>query len=191
MVPAKLTVYSSKIIYNYVFLISNQCCCCCHVLKRFARAHAHTSYPRCVCSLFHQALSQQTRHHLQLLLSLPHVGVQLEDFLEVAAGRQVVLQQRKKWIKKYMIIKQIQKSSCFSRTNFTAPSSLYEPGRVCRRLSCCSAPAAARSHSPVWPPQSDSASGGKWLWRGVAKRTKSQREPLVSFCPSGRYRSYG
>lgn len=42
-------------------------------------------------AVFHQALSQQARHRLQLLLGLPDVGVQLEDLLEVAAGGQVVL----------------------------------------------------------------------------------------------------
>lgn len=45
----------------------------------------------CVCSVVHQALSQQACHHLELLLSLLDVWVQLEDFLQVAAGRQVVL----------------------------------------------------------------------------------------------------
>lgn len=58
---------------------------------------------RCVCvraavfyrlRVFHQTAPQQTRHHLQLLLGLLDVGVQLEDFLQVAAGRQVVLPQR-------------------------------------------------------------------------------------------------
>lgn len=43
-------------------------------------------YPPCVCSAFHETLSQQARHHLKLLLGLLNVGVQLEDFLEVAAG---------------------------------------------------------------------------------------------------------
>lgn len=42
-------------------------------------------------TVLHQAPSQQTRHCLQFLLSLLDVGVQLEDLLEVAAGRQVVL----------------------------------------------------------------------------------------------------
>lgn len=44
-----------------------------------------------LCCVLHQTLSQQGRHRLQLLLSLPDVGVQLEDFLQVAAGGQVVL----------------------------------------------------------------------------------------------------
>lgn len=41
--------------------------------------------------VLHQTLPQQGRDRLQLLLSLPDVGVQLEDLLQVAAGGQVVL----------------------------------------------------------------------------------------------------
>lgn len=44
-----------------------------------------------LCCVLHQTLSQQCRHHLQLLLSLPDVGVQLQHLLQVAAGGQVVL----------------------------------------------------------------------------------------------------
>lgn len=43
-------------------------------------------YPWCVHGVVHQALSQQARHHLELLLRLPDVWVQSEDFLEVAAS---------------------------------------------------------------------------------------------------------
>lgn len=44
-----------------------------------------------LCRVLHQTLSQQGRHHLQLLLSLLDIGVQQEDFLQVSAGGQVVL----------------------------------------------------------------------------------------------------
>lgn len=49
-------------------------------------------YPR---STVHQALSQQARHQLKLLLGLLNFWVQMEDFLKVTAGRQVVLEKRK------------------------------------------------------------------------------------------------
>lgn len=53
---------------------------------------------------------------------------------------------------------------------FTAPVNPCEPALVCRRPSCCSAPAAEPSHSPLWPLQSDSVSGSKWLWRAAKTR---------------------
>lgn len=67
---------------------------------------------------------------------------------------------------------------------FMAPVDPYKPGLVCRRLSCCSAPAAAQSHSPVWPLQSDSVSGSKWLWRRAENRTGVRGKaagPFLSF----------
>ncbi|KAF3833931.1 hypothetical protein F7725_025135 [Dissostichus mawsoni] len=53
--------------------------------------HQFICYPWCVCRAVHQALPQQTCHLLQLQLGLPDVGVQLEDFLQITAGRQVIL----------------------------------------------------------------------------------------------------
>lgn len=131
-------------------------------LRRCVCVRAAVFYPRRV---FHQTLPQQTRHHLQLLLSLPDVGVQLEDFLQVAAGWQVVLPQRSN-----IKIRRISNHVKTQMGRLTAPANPCEPALVCRRPSCCSAPAAEPSHSPVWPLQSDSVSGSKWLWRAAKTR---------------------
>lgn len=55
-----------------------------------------------------------------------------------------------------------------------APLNPCEPGLVCRRPSCCWAPAAAQSRSPLWPPQNDSASGSRWPW--MAAKTLNFRQ---------------
>lgn len=65
--------------------------CCVGDADDFLKMCVYVSHPWCMCSAVHQALSQQACHHLQLLLSLSDVWVQLEDFLEVTAGGQVVL----------------------------------------------------------------------------------------------------
>lgn len=60
--------------------------------------------------------------------------------------------------------KQIQfknKDCCLS--GLKAPVNPCEPGPFGRRPSCCWAPAAERSRSPVWPLETDSVLGGKWL----------------------------
>lgn len=126
--------------------------------------------------VFHQTLPQQPRHHLQLLFRLLNIGIQLEDFLEVGAGWQVVLTRAEK-------IRSLNKSGCFRRMNagFTAPLNPCEPGLVCRRPSCCWAPAAEQSRSPVWPLQSDSVSGSRWLWRRVDGRVKRMRDSTHTF----------
>lgn len=128
-----------------------------------------------LCCVLHQTLSQQGRHRLQLLLSLPDVGVQLEDFLQVAAGGQVVLAEmrgnREARLKTPDDLNARLKPRCGC---LAAPVNPCEPGLVCKRPSCCWAPAAAQSHSPLWPPQSDSPSGSRWLW--MAAKTLSFRQ---------------
>lgn len=151
------------------FYLKRSCQTCMFVLEIHLFYQHDTLRCVCVCAavfyprrVFHQTPPQQTRHHLQLLLGLLDVGVQLEDFLQVAAGWQVVLPQRCN-----IKIRRISNHIKTQMGRFTAPANPCEPALVCRRPSCCSAPAAEPSHSPVWPLQSDSASGSKWLWRAA------------------------